>query len=64
MYRVKKVELSDTTFTLDLKLLGQHDGMEVSCGNINFFGKKRIRMKGTDGRMKVVEMKWEIQLET
>ena len=39
-------------------------GMEVSCGNINFFGKKRIRMKGTDGRMKVVEMKWEIQLET
>ena len=21
-------------------------------------------MKGTDGRMKVVEMKWEIQLET
>ena len=36
-------------------------GIEVSCGNINFFGKKRIRKKGTDGRMKVVEMKWEIQ---
>ena len=45
------------------KLLGQHDG-NGSCGKINFFGKKRIRMKGTDGRMKVVEMKWEIQLET
>ena len=39
-------------------------GIEVSCGNINFLGKKRIRKKGTDGRMKVVEMKWEILLET